>query len=327
MKRRDFIAGLGSVAAWPAVGRAQQAKVPVIGVLGGSSLEAYRPQVIAFHQGLADAGYTEGRDVAIEYRWAEDDYTRLPALVADLVRRQVNVIAVLSSTAGALAAKAATQTIPIVYQIGTDPVQVGLAASLARPGGNLTGITTIVVELMAKCLSVMHELVPAAATVAVLLNPGNVIQTETEMRDAEVAARSLGVRVVFVRASRPEEIVAAFAMLAPERADALVVSGENFFFTQRDLIVSLAARYAVPTMYLYPEIAASGGLVGYGPITTPTLRVAGNYVGRILKGEKPADLPVQQSAKIELAINLKTAKALGLSIPPNPLVRADEVIE
>ena len=328
IERREFIAGLGSAAAWPLAAWAQQAAMPVIGVLSGaSSSREIRNQLIEFHRGLADTGYTEGRNVAIEYRWANGDNSRLPALAADLVRRRVSVIAALTSTPAALAAKAATETIPIVYEVGTDPVQVGLAASLAHPGGNLTGVTVIVVELMAKCLSVMHELVPAADTIAVLLNPENAVQTETETREVEAAARVLGLRVAIVHARRPDEIDRAFVMLLRERAGALMVSGEAFFSTQQRLIVTLAARHAVPTMYQYSEFVTNGGLVSYGPNPIPAHRLTGSYVGRVIKGEKPADLPVQQLTKIELVINLKTAKTLGLTIPETLLATADEVIQ
>ena len=327
MRRREFIAGLGTVAAWATRAHAQQPGVPVVGVLSGASLEQVRNQVTGFFQGLEKTGYIEGRNVAVEYRWANGDYAQLPALAADLVRRQVSVIAVLGSTPGALAAQAATQRIPIVYAIGTDPVQVGLAASLARPGGNLTGATNIVVELLAKCLSVMHELVPAASTIAVLLNPANVPQFETERRDVESASRALGVNIVMLQASLPTDVEPAFARLVQQRAGALVVSGETFFSTQSDRIIALAARHAVPTMYPYREHALAGGLVSYATDPVDLFRIAGTYAGRILMGEKPADLPVQQPVKIELVINLKTAKALGLTFPLTLLGRADEFIE
>ena len=327
MRRREFIAGLGTVAAWATRAHAQQPGVPVVGVLSGASLEQVRNQVTGFFQGLEKTGYIEGRNVAVEYRWANGDYAQLPALAADLVRRQVSVIAVLGSTPGALAAQAATQRIPIVYAIGTDPVQVGLAASLARPGGNLTGATNIVVELLAKCLSVMHELVPAASTIAVLLNPANVPQFETERRDVESASRALGVNIVILQASLPTDVEPAFARLVQQRAGALVVSGETFFSTQSDRIIALAARHAVPTMYPYREHALAGGLVSYATDPVDLFRIAGTYAGRILMGEKPADLPVQQPVKIELVINLKTAKALGLTFPLTLLGRADEFIE
>jgi putative tryptophan/tyrosine transport system substrate-binding protein len=248
VRRRVFIAGLGCAAAWPIAARAQQTAVPAIGLLSGATLESTREDVASFHQGLAETGYIENRNVTIEYRWAEGDNDRLPVLAADLVRRQVAVIVAFASTPAAFAAKAATQTIPIVFQVGPDPVRNGLVASLARPGGNLTGATTINVELIAKTLSLIHELVPAASTIAVLVNPANPIQTETETRDVQVAARVLGLRAMVLRASSPGEIEPAFATLVAERAGALVVSGENLFRTQRDQLVALAARYAVPTI-------------------------------------------------------------------------------
>jgi putative ABC transport system substrate-binding protein len=328
MKRREFIAGLG-MAIVPAMrslpARAQQ--VPVIGVLSSASFESMRELVAAFQQGLAEIGYVEGRNVVAEYRWAENDYDRLPALAADLVRRQVTVIAVLASTPATLAAKAATATIPIVFAIGTDPVRVGITESLARPAGNLTGATIIRSELMAKSLSLMHELIPTASTIAVLINPANAVQSENEMRDAEAAARILGVRVVTLRASRPGDIELAFAQLASKSADALVVDGENFFVTQRDLVVALATRHAIPTMYPDPNFTAIGGLMRYGAYPEEALRIAGTYVGRILKGEKPSDLPVQQVTRFGLTINLKTAKMQGIEVPSSILLRADEVIE
>jgi putative ABC transport system substrate-binding protein len=287
-----------------------------------------REWIAAFWQGLFETGYVEGRNVTAEYRWAEGDNGRLPTLAADLVRRPVAVIAALGSTPAALAVKAATQTIPTVFTVGTDPVQVGLVASLAQPGGNLTGITVMTVELLAKGLSVMRELLPTASTIAVLINPDNVAQSEIETRDTHAAALALGLRVVILHASRPADIERAFATVSRERADALVVSGENFFITEGSLIVALAARYAMPTMYPYARFAAMGGLVSYGAEDqTDTFRTAGTYVGRILKGKKPADLPVQQSSRIGLAINLKTAKTLGINVPTPILLRADDIIE
>jgi putative ABC transport system substrate-binding protein len=288
-------------------------------------IRANRERLAALRQGLAETGFVENQNLAIEYRWAENDYGRLPSLAADLVRRAVSAI-IVYTTPGAQAAKAATQTIPIVYFIGTDPVKVGLAASLARPGGNLTGVTAINVGLIAKCLSLMHELVPAA-TIAVLVNPANPSQTETETSEVQTAAAALGVRVLMLGASSAGEIDAAFARLAAERAGGLVVSGEYFFDTQGDRLVTLAARYAVPTIYQYPHHATTGGLISYAASLTDVYRLVGLYTGRILKGEKPGDLPVVQPTKFELAINLKTAKALGLTVPPNLLATADEVIE
>jgi putative ABC transport system substrate-binding protein len=327
VKRRAFITLLGSAAAWPIAAHAQQPAMPVIGYLSGATFETMREYVAAFHRGLADAGFAEGRNVAIEYRWAEGHNDRLPALATDLARRDVAIIVVGSSTPGALAAKAATQTIPIVFQIGTDPVKVGLVASLARPGGNITGITIINVELIAKCLELMHNLMPPATTVAVLVNPANILQTATEKGVLQDAARALGARVVILNASSPSEIESTFATLVGERVGALVVSGETFFLTQRDRLVELAAHYAVPTIYAYREFVAAGGLLSYGADVSDANRRVGVNTGRILKGEKPANLPVEQATKVELIINLKTARALGITVPLPLLGRADEVIE
>jgi len=327
MRRRNFIAGLASTtAAWPIAARAQRG-FPVIGFLSGASFDTMRGYVAAFNRGLADAGFGEGRNVAFEYRWAEGHNDRLPALAADLVRREVAVIVVGASTPGALAAKAATQTIPIVFFIGTDPVKVGLVTNLAHPDGNITGITVLNVDLIAKSLEIMHNLMPPDTTIAALVNPANIPQTATERVIVEDAARARGARVVILNASTPSEIESAFATLVSERVGALVVSGENFFLTQHDLMVELAARHAVPTIYPYREFVLAGGLMSYGTHFADAFRQIGVNTGRILKGEKPADLPVQQVTKIELAINLKTAKALGLTIPLPLLGRADEVIE
>jgi putative ABC transport system substrate-binding protein len=328
MRRREFITLLGNAAvALPLGARAQQPAMPVIGYLSSESLEKARQYFEAFRQGLAETGFIEGRNVVIEYRSAEGKNDRLPALAVDLVRRQVAVIVAAGTTPGALAAKVATQTIPIVFVVGTDPVKVGLVPSLARPDGNITGSANVVVELIAKCLDLMHQLASPASTIAVLLNPGNAPQSEAETRDVQVAARALGRRVVILHASTPNEIEQAFATLVAERAGALVVSGETFFLTQSELIVALAARYSVPAIYAYREFTIAGGLMSYGTNRADSFRPAGVYVGRILKGEKPADLPVQQSTKIELFINLKTAKALGITVPLALLTRADEVIE
>jgi putative ABC transport system substrate-binding protein len=328
LKRREFISLLGgAAAAWPLAARAQKPVMPVIGYLSGATFKAMREYVVAFHRGLADEGFFEGRNVAIEYRWAEGHNERLPALATDLVRREVAIIVVGSSTPGSLAAKAATQTTPIVFQIGTDPVKVGLVASLARPGANITGITIINVELIAKCLELMHNLMPPATTVAVLVNPANIPQTATEKVVLDDTARALGARMMILNASSPSEIESAFATLVGERAGALVVSGENFFLTQRDRLVELAADHAMPTIYAYREFVAAGGLMSYGASVSDANRRVGVNTGRILKGAKPADLPVEQITKIEFIINLKTARALGLQVPLHLLQFADEVIE
>jgi putative ABC transport system substrate-binding protein len=327
MRRRDFITIIGSAAAsWPVAVRAQQT-MPVIGFLSGASFETMRDYVTIFKEGLADTGFAEGRNVTIEYRWAEGHNDRLPALAADLVRREVAVIVVGASTPGTLAAKAATQIIPIVFFIGTDPVKGGLVASLAHPGGNVTGVTVLTVELLAKSLELMHSLMPPATAIAVLINPDNAPQSATERGIVQDVARVLGTHFVILNASSPSQIELAFATLVSERAGALVVSGENFFLTQRDLLVELAARHAMPTIYGYRDIVLAGGLISYSGRYDEGFRQVGINTGRILKGEKPADLPVQQVAKIELTINLKTAKALGLTIPESFLSRADEVIE
>jgi len=328
VRRREFILAFGgAAAAWPLAARAQQAAMPVIGYLSGATFETMRDYVAAFHRGLADVGFAVGRNVAIEYRWAEGHNDRLPALAMDLVRRGVAVIVVGSSTPGALAAKAATQTVPIVFQIGTDPVKVGLVTGLARHGGNITGITIINVELLAKCLELMHNLMPPATTIAVLVNPANVLQTETELPVLQDTARVLGARVVILNARDPSEIETAFATLVRDRIGALVVSGENFFLTQCDRLVELAAHHAVPTIYAYREFVVAGGLMSYGADVADANRRVGVQTGRILKGDKAADLPVEQAAKVELIVNLKTARALGITVPLALLGRADEVLE
>jgi putative ABC transport system substrate-binding protein len=325
MNRRDMIALLGGAAAWPVAARAQA--VPVIGYLSGGSPGLMRDFVTAFHRGLNETGYTEGQNVAVEYLWAENDYDRLQALAAELVRRQVAVIFAAGTTPGALAAKAATGSIPIVFVVGTDPIKVGLVPSLARPGGNITGVTNFVVELIAKCMEAMHQLVSPETKVAVLLNPANGPQTESETKEVQAAARTLGMRVTILHASSPGEIERAFANVVAEKIEALVVSGELFFFTQGDLIIALAARHSVPTVFAYRESTEGGGLMSYGTSVTDVHRQGSVYVGRILKGERPADLPVQQPSKIALIINLRTAKTLGITVPLALLTRADEVIE
>ena len=328
MRRRDFIKGIvGSAAAWPLSARAQQAGVPVVGWLGSTSPAPAANILHAFRRGLNEAGYIEGQNVAIEYRWAEGQYNRLPGLVADLVRRQVAVITGAGSTAAALAAKAATETIPVVFVVGTDPVTAGLVASLNRPGGNLTGVSVLHVEVTAKRLELLHELAPAATTVGLLVNPTNPYAVP-EMRESEVAARALGLRLHVLKASNQNEIDSAFVALVEQRAGALLVGADPVFqLSLRDQLVALAARHRLPTIYGYRETTEAGGLMSYGPSVSDVWRLGGIYTGRILNGEKPADLPVQQSTKVELIINLKTAKALGLTVPPSLLARADEVIE
>jgi putative ABC transport system substrate-binding protein len=317
---------LGSAAAlWPLAGRAQQKAMPVIGYLSSRSSGESAPNVAAFQQGLSETGYVEGRNVLIEYRWAEFRYDRLPALAADLVGRKVDVIAASGAPTSALAAKSATTTIPIVFITG-DPVGEGLVAGLARPGGNLTGVSTLTIELMPKLLELLSELVPHAGVIALLVNPKNPA-TEHMIRGVLEAARAKGVQLAIVKASSESETEAAFATLAQLHAGALVVSPDSMFIGRREELVALTSRHAVPAIYSFRDFAAAGGLISYGPISTALSRQLGIYAGKILTGAKPADLPVQQPTKFELVINLKTANALGLTVPQSILARADEVIE
>jgi putative ABC transport system substrate-binding protein len=301
--------------------------VPVIGLLHAQSLEAFRAPMTAFHEGLAETGYVDDKNVAIEYRWAEGHIDRLPALVRELLSHQPAVIAVCGSTPGARLLKAATRTVPIVFLIGPDPVAAGLVDSLNHPGGNLTGVTVFNVEVIAKRLQLLHELVPAARSIAFLVNPTNAAATEAEMKEMQSAAGLLNLRLLVLNASTASEIEAAFESSLLERAGALVVSGETLFSAQRNQLVTLAARRRVPAIYQTRADAMAGGLISYGTNTPDSYRQIGIYAGRILKGEKPADLPVQQATKIDLVINLKAAKALGLTVPLPLLGRADEVIE
>ena len=327
MQRREFITLFGGTAAsWPLTARAQQPAMPVIGFLGAGSAKSDAYRVAAVRQGLTEAGYVEGRNVAFEYRGAEDRYERLPALAAELVRREVAVIASIGGNTSAVAAKSATATIPIVFEIGGDPIALGLVASFARPGGNVTGVSFLVGTLAAKQFEILHETVPKAALIGFLLNPTNV-DAETKTKDALAAAASVGQKLLAVHARSESELEAAFATLVQQGAGALVVGAENLFSSRPDKLVELAERHKLPAIYFGREFALAGGLMSYGASITEALRVGGLYVGRILKGEKPADLPVQQSTKVELVINLKTAKALGLTIPLSLLGRADEVIE
>ncbi len=312
--RREFITLLGSAAAWPLVARAQQA-MPVVGFLGGTSPDTFTDRLRAFRQGLKDAGFIEGENLAIEYRWAEGQFDRLPALVADLVRRQVAVIAATGGITSAFAAKAATTMIPIVFGAGEDPVRLGLVASLARPGGNLTGINFVSTELAAKRLELLRELVPGAARVAVLVNPANATTTETTLRDVEPAARAMGLQIQVHNAGTIGEIDAAFATFARERPDAIFVGQEVFFVSRRVQLANMAARHAVPMTSGSRELVEVGGLMSYGSNITDAHRQIGVYTGRILKGAKPADLPVVQSNKFELVINASTAKMLGITVP------------
>ena len=326
MRRRKFVALFGSVvAAWPFAARAQQKAMPVIGVLNTGSLNPSSPFMDAFRQGLSEAGYVEGQNLAIEYRWAEGHYDRLPALAADLVDRKVDLI-MASSPPSALAAKSATSTIPIVFRSGADPVGDGLIASLAHPGGNLTGVSFIADELTAKRLALLSELVPRAGVIALLMNPNNAT-AERVIRDVQEAARTNGLQLHVLKASSEREIDSAFASLVQLHVDALVVGADPFLSTRREQLVTLASRRAIPAIYAWREFAAIGGLISYGSSLTAAFRLVGAYAGKILKGTKPADLPVEQPTKYELVINLKTAKALGITVPPTLLASADEVIE
>jgi putative ABC transport system substrate-binding protein len=327
IRRREFITLLGGAAAWPLAAQAQQQPMPVIGFLDTHSPEPTADRLRGFHRGLRESGYVEGENVSIVYRWAEGQTDRLPELAAELVRRQVAVIAATGGTPAALAAKAATSTIPIVFAVPEDPVRLGLVASLARPGSNMTGINFFNVELAAKRLELLRELVPAAVHVAVLVNPTNVANTEANLKDVQLAARAMGLQIQVVRAGTSREIDAAFATIGRERPDALFVGGEALFNSRRLQLALLAARHAVPATYASRDYPASGGLMSYGADVTDAYRQVGAYAGRILKGAKPAELPAVQSSKFELVINHQTARILGLDVPPTLLARADEVIE
>jgi putative tryptophan/tyrosine transport system substrate-binding protein len=326
--RRDFVALLGGAAAgWPLAVRAQQTTMPVVGFLNGQSPEGYAERLRGFRQGLKEAGYVEGENVAIEYRWADNQTDRLPQLAADLIRRSVAVIATSGGPASAFAVKAATANIPIVFIVNEDPVKLGLVTSIARPGGNFTGINIFLSELVAKRLGLLRELMPTATRVAVLVNPADAAITETTLRDVDAAAHTLGLQIQIVRASTGREINAAFATLAGARSDALFVGADPFFAARRVQLANLASHHSIPATYAVREIVEAGGLMSYGSNLADAFRQVGVYAGRILKGAKPADLPVVQSSKFELVINLATAMMLGLEVPPSLLARADEVIE
>jgi putative ABC transport system substrate-binding protein len=327
MRRREFISLVGGVAAtWPLAVRAQQPAMPVIGYLGAQSPAAFASRVRAFRQGLGETGYAEGRNVAIEFRWAEGQHDRLPGLAADLVAHQVAVIVAPGGAPAALAAKSATTTIPIVFEMGADPIAMGLVGSLNRPEGNVTGVSSLNVEVTPKRLEILHELIPTAAVVAVLVNPTSPT-ADSQLRDLQAAARALGLQLHVLKASTERDFATVFATLLQLRAGGLVVASDTFFATHGEQLAALTVRHAVPAIHQSRDFSIAGGLVSYGGSFVESHRQAGVYTGRIIKGAKPADLPVQQVTKVELFINLKTAKALGLTVPSSLLARANEVIE
>jgi putative ABC transport system substrate-binding protein len=326
MRRREFITLVGGAVGWPLIAHAQESATPVIGFLNGASPEVYAPYVAAFRQGLKEAGYIDGQNVAIEYRWAEGHYERLPALAADFVRRLVSVIAA-TSTPTNLVAKAATSTIPIVFTTAGDPVKLGLVASLSRPGGNVTGVTQLTGEIVPKRLEFLHELVPAATVMALLVNPADPALAASALEETKSAARKLGLELHILHASTESDFDTVFEKLMQLRASGLVISPGAFFINHSRQLAALALRHLVPAISGYRQFVAAGGLASYAGDLTESYRLAGIYTGRILKGDKPANLPVQQVTKIELFINLKTAKALGITVPQTLQVAADEVIE
>jgi putative tryptophan/tyrosine transport system substrate-binding protein len=328
VKRREFITLLGGAAAtWPLMARAQQAAMPVVGFINAGTSDASARLAAAFRKGLSETGYVEDQNVTVEYHWLEGKYDRLPSLMADLVRRRVTVIATPGSNPAALAAKAATTTIPIVFGVGEDPVKLGMVASLARPGGNATGINYFTTELAAKRLGLLHELVPKAVRIAVLVNPANAPSAEATLRDVPEAARAIGLQIQVLNASTSREIEAAFATLLRDRADALYIGPDGFFGTRRVQFATLAMRHVIPTAYAIREFPEVGGLMSYGTDRLDMFRRVGVYTGQVLKGAKPAELPVSQSTKFEFVVNLQTARALGLEVPPQLLASVDEVIE
>jgi putative ABC transport system substrate-binding protein len=326
MRRRDFISLAGGAAAfWPVAAGAQQPAMPIIGFLDSSSADEYAPFLAAFRSGLNEPGFIEGRNVAIEYRWADGRYDRLPALAAELVRVPVAVLVATGITA-AVATKAATATIPIVFNTGGDPIRFGLVASLNRPGGNVTGVASLGKELVAKRFELLREMVPKADVIAFLVNPNNAV-AELDTSDAQAAAATLGQKLIVLKAGSKDDIDTAFSAIVEQRGGGLLQQVDPFLQSRRGQLVALAARYALPAIYERRDFAAAGGLMSYGTSLTDALRLVGNYTGRVLKGEKPADLPVQQAVKVELILNLRTAKALGLDVPMSMLMRVDEVIE
>jgi len=327
MQRRQFITLLGGgAAAWPLAAHAQQPTLPVVGFLNAASAQNYTRQLAAFLKGLGESGYVDGRNVAVEYRWAEGQNDRLPAMAADLVHRQVAVIAA-TSTPAALAAKAATTTIPIIFELGSDPVQLGLVASLSRPGGNVTGVTNANMGIAPKRLQLLHELLPTARIMALLVNPAEPALAETYTKEVQAAARNFGLELHVLNATSEGDFDVAFSKLTQLRAGGLVIGGGAFFTSRTEQLAALSVRHAVPAIYYNRRFAVAGGLLSYGADSTDAYRLAGIYTGRVLKGDKPADLPVQQATKVELYVNLKTVKALGLTIPNTLIGRADEVFE
>jgi putative tryptophan/tyrosine transport system substrate-binding protein len=327
MRRREFIGLVGSaVAGWPSVVRAQLTAMPVIGFLNGASAQAYSRMLAAFFEGLREMEYIEHKNVRIEYQWAEGQVDRLPAMAADLVRRGVTVIAA-TGTPAALAAKAATATIPIVFETGSDPVHIGLVSSLNRPGGNLTGIAQLAIEVAPKRIELLHEMVPAAKSLALLVDPTDRMVSEDTMRGARAAATTLGLDLHVLSVNSASDFGAIFTELVRLGAGGLLISGGQFFNSRSQQLAAMALQHTMPTIFPYRDMAAAGGLMSYGTSTTEAYRLAGAYTGRVLKGEKPSDLPVQQATKVELVVNLKTAKALGLAVPMPLLGRADEIIE
>ena len=327
MRRREFISLIGGVAAtWPLAAQAQQPTLPVVGFVNMASAKDWAPQSSAFLKGLSEAGYVDGRNVVIEFHWAEGRIDRLPAMMADLIHRQVAVIAA-TTTEAAIAAKAATTTIPIVFEMGGDPVQLGLVPSLNRPGGTVTGVTNSNQQLATKRLQLLHELVPTARVIALLVNPANPTVTEASTKEMQAAAPGFGLELHVLNASTERDFDGAFAKVIQLRAGGLVIGPDPFFTSQREQLAALALRHAVPTIYQTRGFAVAGGLLSYGADVAEAYRLTGNYTGRVLKGDKPADLPVQQATKVEMYINLKTAKALAITVPNTLIGRADEVIE
>jgi putative ABC transport system substrate-binding protein len=327
MKRREFVSLAASAAVIPLIARAQQPSMPVVGLLGATTAQGYAAPLAAFRQGLREAGFIEGHDVVIEYRWADDQYDRLPGLAADLVSRHVAVIATIGGNAASIAARAATKTIPVVFHGSLDPIKAGFVASLNRPGGNLTGVVTLNVDTGRKRLEIIHEVVPTVSTLGLFLNPTNKMVAEIQTKDLQTAARELGLQLRVLNASTEQEFEDIFAGLKQMQIGGLVIGTDGFFVAHSEQLAALSVRYGIPAIFQYRAFAAAGGLMSYGGSVTDSYRLSGVYTGRILKGEKPADLPVQQATKVELIVNLKTAKALGLAVPMSLLGRADEVIE